>query len=304
MTDLISLFAEGIYDIFDRTKDVPLYVLKHPETGRTIAECMTREMCEREARWNDIETPFEIKCVTRRPPFWFSRPPRFIRPWPQKKTDEMVAMYVDGTPIREMVDYFDASYTSLAKKCRKLGLPIRGKNEWSEQEERTVVEQYRSREFSEHATGINRTWAAARARLMKLGEWVPASSWGWTPDEYLKIREMYDAQQLDLDAIVEQSGRSVKSIVGALKKQGVKAYASEGRHGGRWSQREELLINFLYDEGMTIDEIGENSRRLCKAIGRHLGKTAGSLSTRSRSGRFIKPGRRSIRLLEKTSEFD
>jgi hypothetical protein len=67
------------------------------------------------------------------------------------------------------------------------------------------------------------------------------------------------------------------------------------KHSGLWTNREDELINYLYDEGKTVEQIAEVLPRHTRAIYARLGQTATSLSSRSRFGKFIKRGRNAIR---------
>lgn len=63
------------------------------------------------------------------------------------------------------------------------------------------------------------------------------------------------------------------------------------KHCGRWTEREERLINFMYDEAMPIGAIATNIPRTKGAITQRLRDTASALSERSKFGRFVrKPG--------------
>lgn len=96
----------------------------------------------------------------------------------------------------------------------------------------------------------------------------------------------------DISSVLNLSQRRV---VAYLRDTGVTAYQSEGSAHGRWTSREEELMNFLQDEGVSLHEAGENYQRTEGAIRERLVRTAKSLSTRSRMGQFIRPGRRTIR---------
>lgn len=80
------------------------------------------------------------------------------------------------------------------------------------------------------------------------------------------------------------------------------------KHRGRWTSREEELINALYDEATSIRGISENIPRTQWAITKRLNSSAPILSVRSKYGRFIiKPGtgHRGISpVLEETCEFN
>lgn len=65
-------------------------------------------------------------------------------------------------------------------------------------------------------------------------------------------------------------------------------------HQGRWTEREDRLINLLYDDGMNFNEIPEHIKRTESAVFARLGETATIYSSRSQFGKFIvkgKPGR-------------
>lgn len=81
--------------------------------------------------------------------------------------------------------------------------------------------------------------------------------------------------------------------------------ARHERHGGRWTHREERLINALYDQGVGVTDIPNHHPRTTSAIEFRLRETAPNFSTRSKHGRYIKRGRKTIhRLLEKTGSDD
>jgi len=76
------------------------------------------------------------------------------------------------------------------------------------------------------------------------------------------------------------------------------------RHHGRWTEREYQLVNFMYDEGIAVRELPRHIPRGQGAIMGALFASASTYSTRSKNGRFIAKGRRTIhRVLEASSEF-
>lgn len=75
------------------------------------------------------------------------------------------------------------------------------------------------------------------------------------------------------------------------------------KHRGRWTRREEELVNILYDEGIGVTKIPEHHPRSQGAVTSRLRDTAAELSTRSKFGRFIRKGRGGIhRVLEEAGE--
>lgn len=168
--------------VFSRDEDwkQTLFILRDSR-GKTVAECFSEEMCYREADWCDLVPPYTIERDQRGTlSGCYGRPMRYVRPWSEKKIEEFRAMYMAGTPWREIEDYFDSSSTALMARCRLMGLPKRSEFEgrwekhgglWTEGEDARLLALHRSgKAIEEIITHIDRSFGAVERRLVLLGE--------------------------------------------------------------------------------------------------------------------------------------
>jgi len=103
-----------------------LFALIDKTSGKTIAEATSREACEREASWHGGREKFVIRKIGRESTrFGWSRPNRYVAPWPETKIREFRKRYEDGEPITRLADYFDTSEVRVTSLARKLGIPYR-----------------------------------------------------------------------------------------------------------------------------------------------------------------------------------
>lgn len=149
-------------------------------------------------------------------------------------------------------------------------------------------------------------WAASGATDLRIepiersgegrfGYGRPARSGGvWPSAKVEEFRERY-ARGEAVNFLAEHFDCSIANVCKRARSMGFGHRIDDSRnfekHMGRWTDREERLINFMYDEGMPVREIAGHINRGQSAIEERLRNTASDLSNRSKFGRFIaRPG--------------
>jgi hypothetical protein len=133
--------------------------------------------------------------------------------------------------------------------------------------------------------------------IERAGEYVGGarrSGGRWSDAKVKEFRRRYSRGE-QVDSLAEYFGTNISVICKRARELGFVKRIDDPRYfekrHGRWTEREERLINFMYDEGNSTSRIAENIGRGKSAVEERLRNTAAALSGRSHLGRFIaKPG--------------
>lgn len=164
-----------------------------------------------------------------------------------------------------------------------------------------VAAQHHTRELAEREIG----WHLASGRpgpftIERIEREPDTSRWGygspnrfagpWPKAKLDEFREQYGRGNL-IKEIEKYFGTNAPVVSRMARKLGfgyrIDDPARFEKHNGRWTPREEELVNCMYDEATPLAEISGAHPRTQSALKARLRITAPTLSTRSKSGRFI-----------------
>lgn len=133
--------------------------------------------------------------------------------------------------------------------------------------------------------------------IERTGEYIGSarrSGGRWSDAKVEEFRRRYNRGE-HVGSLAEYFGSNISVICKRARELGFVKRIDDPRyfekHQGRWTEREERLINFMYDEGNSTGRIAKEIGRGKSAVEERLRNTAPALSGRSHLGRFIrKPG--------------
>lgn len=117
----------------------------------------------------------------------------------------------------------------------------------------------------------------------------------WCSAKLAELKRRYDAGELT-KSLAEYFGSNAMVISRMARRMGCarRIGATDEEHNGYWTSREEKLINYMYDSGISVGQISESIPRTRNALENRLRLTAPTLSTRRKNGRFVTPGRHKV----------
>lgn len=148
-------------------------------TGKLVAECLSHDACEREARWRSIDK-WHVEKTERNPSWGYDEglSKRFVPPWSESKISDFKDRYLAGESLKSLCEVFGTTDAALIARARKLGIPKRPSwpvywekhtGKWTAREDELVNFLYEEGlTTDEVGENVERTEVAVRARLSKL----------------------------------------------------------------------------------------------------------------------------------------
>lgn len=219
---------------------------------------------------------------------WEERQERHGGLWTDREQRLVIGLYrEEGMTVPAITGKVDRTAASIRSRLTRAGVyvPLQPWQAWTERERQLVLDLYRSGGVTEHdvATRIGRPLRRVRRHLAQAGLIMLRASNRvlWTPQEDEDIARLFEVEKAKVRIVAEYVERTPAQVRKRLAALGLWVRQSYGA----WTGQQDELINFMYDEGIGINEIAEHIERLPSAVLGRLRKTGKALSTRTRGSR-------------------